>query len=76
MNDQDIKVNRQINQVRDERMLLRDELTQMEPSGWRQDAGMNEVPVWSTRQRHRRDEIARKLEQLQIADNALYRHPR
>lgn len=69
--DQDI--NRQISNVRDERMMLRDELEQMKPKRWQQDACMNEVPVWTRAQSDRRSAIERRLQTLEEADRALYR---
>lgn len=69
--DQDI--NRQISNVRDDRMMLRDRLAQMQPTGWTQDAGMNEVPVWSAAQQLERQKIERKLQDLAEAERALYR---
>ena len=73
MDERDTDINNQIDIVRDERMILHSRLDHMQPKSWKQDAGMNEVPVWTAAQKREREKISQRLAQLAQADRALYR---
>ena len=66
-------IERQMSIIRDERMMLRDRLEQMQPVGWDYDLGMNEIPRWSARQLKEMDRIGRRMKELAEADRALGR---
>jgi hypothetical protein len=70
--NRDRDINRQIEDFGIRRQSLLEELMEMKPSRWRQDRSMNEVAVWTKKQRERREAIGRELERLDAADKALY----
>ena len=67
--EEDIRL--QYQQIRDQRRRLVDEQQNIRPSSYRQLYGGREVPVFSSRNRRRLNEIGQELAKLDTAERAL-----